>query len=107
MFLPNLTAMYAYICKAIDPVSTIEFKDLYKYCYGDSDEIDRTICFKENGTEKFFNAAFKYQKAGQEYLTSLIVETKYGYFLDDRDGNKLITAPNSYITKMLADFALI
>ena len=102
----NLDQIHKEACKAIDPISTITVGDLYRYCELGFD-IDKSLYFNEDGTPKYLNAAEDFDQAVENYALQLINETKYGYLLENRIGDNLITAPNNWITPILADFSLI
>lgn len=106
----NLDSIHSDICRAIEPTSSITIDDLYEFC--DHSGIERSD-FSETplGDEQ-------YTAAVQGYFRTLLSNTKYGYLVEriieanedpltDPTGSILITAPNNWITNMLADFSLI
>jgi predicted ATP-grasp superfamily ATP-dependent carboligase len=95
----NLDALHSDICKAIDPISSITIDDLYKFC--DNSNIQRGDYPEGIGGDTQYNNAIL------QYFTDLFAETKYAYLLNNVTGDKLVTAPNNWITNYLADFSLI
>jgi hypothetical protein len=102
----NLDRLHSDVCKAVDPISSITVDDLYRYCELGFD-IDKSLYFNEDGTPKYSNAQEDFNQATKDYALQLISETKYGYLLESISENILITAPNNWITPIIADFSLI
>ncbi len=102
----NLDSIHSDLCKAIDPVTTIEVNDLYTYCINNF-EIDQSLYFNELGNPKYPSAIDDFNREVQRILNDLLKDTKYAYLINKAAGDKLITAPNNWITRILADFALI
>lgn len=95
----NLDALHSDICKAVDPISTITVDDLYKFCSSSS--------IKREDYPPGTTGDKQYEDAVLQYLTDLFAESKYAYLLDGIAGDKLVTAPNNWITNYLTDFSLI
>ncbi|MCC0179887.1 hypothetical protein I4641_23400, partial [Waterburya agarophytonicola K14] len=101
-FATNLDAIHSDICKAIDPISSVGYSDFYEFC--DNSNINRADF---DNTEL---GQSQYEAAIQAYLQDLLANSKYGYLIGNGDqplSEALITAPNNWITPILADFALI
>ena len=95
----NLDAIHTDICKAVDPLSSINIDDLYKFC--DTSAIKR----EDYGSDQAGQTA--YEAAVQQYLNDLFEASKYNYLLAQATGNTLIEAPNNITTEILTDFSLI
>ena len=102
----NLRDIHSDVCKAIPPISNITKDDLYRYCFNNPN-VDRSQYFNERGIEKYTGAALQYKQIVESYLQNLLIDSKYGYLLDNAVEENLITAPTHYIAQMTADFALI
>lgn len=95
----TLDRLHADICKAVDPISTLTIDDLYTYCA--TNGIDRA---DYSGDEQ---GEINYQAAAAEYLRQFLLDSKYGYLVEELESSQLISAPNNWITPILADFATI
>jgi|GEM_PF-6543229 len=98
----NLDSIHADVCKSIDPISDIKYSDLYRFCNNSNINRSDYSDTEEGETE--------YIEAINQYLESLLLESKYNYLITGRDENSsdtLLEAPNNWITPILADFSLI
>ena len=94
----NLKAIHIDTCKAVDPIFKITVDDLYHFC--NIDAVDRAdYADSAEGEER-------YQKAVNDYLQSLLADSKYGYLLE-QESSTLVEAPSNWITPIIADFSLI
>ena len=106
----NLDALHSDICKAVDPISSIGEADIFQYCTNNV-EIDRSLYFNDEGGERSIGKAEQYEEdlaaAKRKYLIEQFKLSKYGTKLVQKNDEISITAPNNWITPILADFSLI
>src|SRR6056300_769705 len=102
----NITTIHSDVCKAIDPINSISVDDLYKFCELEA-LVDRSQYFDDNGDPKTNNSQEEYDAAVEAALSQLLAESKYGALIANASDGKLIEAPSSWTTPILADFALI
>ena len=106
----NLDALHKDVCKAVDPISFIGEADIFQYCTNGV-EIDRSLYFNDEGSERSIGKAEEYENdlatAKRKYLIEQFKLSKYGTKLIHENDEISITAPNNWITPILADFSLI